>query len=1171
MRAKPFRTQIGVMRQVTLNDRFDLRRKRILVTGAQAVIRLALMQHARDAQSGLDTAGYITGYRGSPIGTLDVQLAAARHFLDASSIVFQPGLNEDLAATALWGAQQAELRGEGKYDGVFGIWYGKGPGVDRSGDIFRHANHAGTSKNGGVIALMGDDHTCESSTSAHQSEFAFVDAMMPVLNPAGVQEVLDYGLYGFALSRFAGVWAGIKCVKDNIEQTASIDGSLNRVEIVTPDGFTMPEGGLNIRLGDTPLEKEARLHQYKRPAVLEFARANALDKIVLSGGRAPKVGIITTGKSYLDVEEAFNLLGIDERASARLGLRLYKVAMTWPLEPQGVARFARGLDLIIVVEEKRSLIETQLKEQLYGQSNAPAIVGKQDEKSKILFQPEGALEPVQIAVAIGERLLARSGDEAVRAKLKDLNAAQSRARNTPHLASRVAYFCAGCPHNSSTIVPDGARAYAGIGCHYMVQWMGRSTEGFTQMGGEGANWIGEAPFSKRRHVYQNLGDGTYVHSGALAIKAAIAAGTTMTFKLLYNDAVAMTGGQRLDGGLTVPGLAGQMVADGAKKVAVVAEDPRHYPANNPFPDGVRVYPRTEIDKVQRELAESDGVTVLIYDQTCAAEKRRRRRRGQYPDPAKRVIINDLVCEGCGDCGVQSNCVAIAPVDTEFGRKRSIDQAACNKDFSCVKGFCPSFVTVNGGALRKGAGEDKAASAQAPDAATLPTPELPGLDRPFSMVVTGIGGTGVVTVGALIAMAAHIEEKGVGVIDMSGIAQKGGAVSVHLRIAARADQIHAIRASAAGADLVLGCDLVVTASDSVLGVVREGVTSVIANSHEAMTGDFTSKPDLALPTEELKLALQSRAGAGNSYFVDATRTANLLLGDTIAANLFLLGYAWQLGRVPVSAEALEQAIALNAVSVERNHHAFRWGRLAAHDPEAFAAIVEPLFKPPPVHKLSATLDEAIERRAAFLTGYQNASYAEGYRSRIAAICALEQDRAPGHSRLTGAATHGLFKLMACKDEYEVARLFTDGSFEQQLKRTFTGDYRLEFHLAPPVLSRTDALTGRPVKRTFGPWVMTLFKVMARLKGLRGTAFDPFGYSSERKRERKLLSDYEANLDEIAEGLTAGNYEAAVELAGLPEQIRGFGPVKADAISAMEIRREELLAAFRDSVSRTARAA
>ncbi len=1157
------------MKQVSLTDRYDLDQSRIFVTGAQAVVRLALMQHERDRRAGLNTAGYITGYRGSPLGTLDAQLAGAQPFLGARSILFQPGLNEDLAATALWGAQQAELRGEGRYDGVFGIWYGKGPGVDRSGDAFRHANHAGTSRHGGVIALMGDDHTCESSTSAHQSEFAFVDAMMPILSPAGVQEVLDYGLYGFALSRFAGVWAGIKCIKDTIEQTASIDGTLDRVTIVTPDDFAMPEGGLNIRLGDTALDKEARLHRFKRPAMLAFARANGLDRLIWPGGRAPKVGIVTAGKSYLDVAEALDLLGLDAARADALGLRLYKVAMTWPLEPEGLADFAKGLDLILVVEEKRSLIETQIKEQLYGTPGAPAIVGKTDEQGATLFQPEGALEPVQIALAIGARLAARTGDAALRARLEALDAAQARARETPHLPPRIAYFCAGCPHNSSTIVPDGARAYAGIGCHYMVQWMDRSTDGFTQMGGEGANWIGEAPFSTRRHVYQNIGDGTYVHSGALAIRAAVAAGTTMTFKLLYNDAVAMTGGQKLDGDLTVPQLAGQMIADGVARVAVVAEQPDVYPAGDPFPAGVRPQPRTELDRVQRALAETDGVTVLIYDQTCAAEKRRRRRRGAYPDPAQRVLINELVCEGCGDCGVQSNCVAIAPIDTEFGRKREIDQSACNKDFSCLKGFCPSFVTVHGGTLRRGAPAES--GVEMPDVEALPVPDLPDLQTGYSMVVTGIGGTGVVTLGALLGMAAHIEDKGVGVIDMSGLAQKGGAVSVHLRVSERPEDIRAIRASAAGADLVLGCDLVVSASDAVLGVIREGVTTVVANAHEAMTGDFTSKPDLELPVEALKQALRARAGANATHFIDATRTATALLGDTIAANLFLLGVAWQRGHVPVSAQALEQSIRLNGVAAERNIEAFRWGRFAAHDPETFAGQMEPLVAPSGSRRLSATLDEAIERRVHFLTDYQDAAYAQRYRDRIEAVRRLEEARTPGRSELASAVARGLFKLMAYKDEYEVARLYSDGSFAQQLERTFSGDYRLEFHLAPPLLSRTDPLTGRPVKRRFGPWVLPAMRLLARFRRLRGSALDPFGYSAERRQERELIADYEAVLDEIAERLTPETHGLAVELAALPETIRGFGPVKAQAMIEASRRREELLAALRAPLPEHQRAA
>ncbi len=1147
------------MRQVGLDDKYDLGQARVYLTGTQAVIRLVLMQHARDRRAGLSTAGYISGYRGSPLGGLDLQLARVRPLLEANHIVFQPGLNEDLAATALWGTQQAELRGEGKYAGVFGLWYGKGPGVDRSGDAFRHANHAGTSAHGGVLALMGDDHTCESSTSAHQSEFAFVDAMMPVINPAGVQEILDYGLYGWALSRFAGVWVGLKCVKDNVEQTASVDGRLDRVSVAVPTDFVMPPGGLNIRLGDGALAKEERLHLYKRPAILAFTRANGLDRMIVRGGRAPKIGIITTGKSYLDVAEALDLLGVDEVKASTLGLRLYKVAVTWPLEPEGIARFAQGLDLIMVVEEKRSLIETQIKEQLYGQANAPAVVGKRDERGGILFPAHGALEPVQIAVALGARLVARTGDEAIKARLVNLEEAQRRAHNAPGLIQRIPYFCAGCPHNTSTVVPEGARAYAGIGCHYMVQWMDRATEGFTQMGGEGANWIGEAPFSERPHVFQNIGDGTYIHSGILAIRAAIDAGTTMTFKLLYNDAVAMTGGQPLDGGLSVPQIAQQLVAEGAQQVAVVADDPHKYPREAHFPSGVTVHPREELDTVQRALAEQPGVTVLIYDQTCAAEKRRRRKRGRYPDPPMRVVINELVCEGCGDCGVQSNCVAIAPVETEFGRKRAIDQSACNKDFSCPKGFCPSFVTVHGGALKGAASES--ARVPAPDVADLPDPEPLELVQPHCMVVTGVGGTGVVTLGALIGMAAHLEEKGVGIIDMSGLAQKGGAVAVHVRVGARPEDIKAIRASVAGADLVLGCDLMVAASDKVLGVVRNGATSVVASSHDTMTGDFTRHPDLELPMVELRLALESRAGADASHFIDAHMHAQALLGDTIFANMVLLGYAYQLGHLPVGAGALTEAIRLNGVDVERNIAAFNWGRRAAHDPGEVARLVAPMMTPLPDQRLSAGLDEVIDRRAAFLEAYQSRAYGNRYRARVDEVRRLEAERVPGETGLADAVARSLFKLMAYKDEYEVARLFGDGTFARQVAKQFTGDYRLEFHLAPPLLASLDPATGRPRKRRFGPWMMGLFKLLAKLKGLRGTALDPFGYSRERKLERQLIRDYEALLDEIALRLGPATHATAIELAALPQAIRGFGPVKQHALAASEARRAKLLARLR----------
>ncbi len=1149
------------MKHVTLNDRYDLSQSRIFVNGAQAIVRLALMQHERDARAGLNTAGYVSGYRGSPLGNLDLQLTQAERFLNEHSILFQPGLNEDLAATAIWGSQMAELRGQGKYDGVFGIWYGKGPGVDRSGDVFRHANHAGTSKHGGVLVLMGDDHTCESSTSAHQSEYKLIDSMMPVMSPAGLQEVLDYGLYGWAMSRFAGVWTGIKCVKDNIEQSASIDGSLDRVQIVLPDDFDMPPGGLNIRANDRVLDKERRLFEYKLPAIRAFTRANGLDRLVLEGGGAPRIGIITAGKSYNDTIEALDLLGLVGARAASLGVRLYKLGVTWPLEPEGVRHFIRGVDLVLVVEEKRGLIEVQLKDLLYGDQLAPVIIGKQDENGAPLLPSYAALDPVQIAQAIGERLLVTSyGDPELQARLEQLDRIAKRTASLPGIIERVPYFCAGCPHNTSTVVPDGAHAYAGIGCHYMVQWMDRSTEGFTHMGGEGANWIGEAPFSNEPHVFQNLGDGTYVHSGSLAIRAAVAAGTTITFKILFNDAVAMTGGQGLDGELTVPQLAQQMVAEGVAKVVVVAEDPEKYPKEAGFPPYTEIHHRDELTRVQGELQEVEGVSVLIYDQTCAAELRRRRRRGTAAEPDERVFINELVCEGCGDCGVQSNCVAIVPVETEFGRKRAIDQTACNKDFSCLKGFCPSFVTVRGGDAEDGDDEDLNPLPELPDPAAIPQPDLPALERPYSMVITGVGGTGVITIGALIGMAAHIEEKGVGIIDMSGLAQKGGAVAVHLRIGKSPETITSIRASAAGTDFVLGCDLVVAASDTVLAVVQEGVTRVVANDHESMTGEFTRSPDLELPAKDMRNALTRAAGRDAIRFVDAHAASKALLGDTQSANVFLLGYGWQLGQVPLSLAALEQAIRLNGVAVDQNLAAFAWGRLAAYDEDALEQLLGSVTPLPASEDRPPSLDDVIARRAEFLTGYQSAAYADAYRARVETIRKLERERVPGRSALTNAVAHGLFKLMAYKDEYEVARLLTQDAFRHRLEKRFGRNYEVTFHLAPPMFADTDPVSGRPLKRRYGRWMMHVMRILARARFVRGTLFDPFGYGEDRKLERRLLADYETLLDLFGERLTPDNYGLAVELASLPEAIRGYGPVKAASAEAADTRRAELLGAF-----------
>ena len=1145
---------------ISLSDKFDLDQTRQILTGTQAVVRLALMQKKRDEAAGLNTAGYISGYRGSPIAGLEGAFQRVKTLTSKHNIHFHSGLNEDLAATAIWGTQQAELRGEGKYDGVFAIWYGKGPGVDRTGDVFRHANHAGTSKHGGVLALMGDDHTCESSTSAHQSEFAFVDAMIPVINPAGVQEILDFGLLGFALSRYAGVWVGLKCVKDNIESTSTVDGATDRVNVVIPDDFVMPPGGLNIRLGDQALDKEARLHDYKRGAIQAFTRANKLDRIVISGGAAPKIGIITCGKSYTDTRQALDELGIDEVAANQLGLRIYKAGMTWPLEPHGVKKFAEGLDLIIVVEEKRSLLETQVKEQLYGTPHAPAVIGKKDENDQWLFHAKGALDPTDIAIAVGERLIRYGAGDGVKSKVAELKRLEGNAPLAKEAFSRTPYFCAGCPHNSSTVVPEGAHAYAGIGCHYMAQWMDRATDGFTQMGGEGTNWIGEANFSKRRHVFQNIGDGTYIHSGSLAIRAAMAADVNITFKILYNDAVAMTGGQSLDGHISVPMIAAQLAAEGVKKIAIVTDEPDKYAPGVSFPSGVAVHHRRDLQAVQMDLATNDGVTALIYDQTCAAEKRRRRKKGEFPDPDKRIFINQAVCEGCGDCGKKSNCVAVIPLETELGRKRAIDQSACNKDFSCTEGFCPSFVTVHGAKVRKnkGVASDGGVAALL---GSLPEPKQPALSGPYSMIVTGVGGTGVVTISAVLGQAAHIEGKGFGSIDMTGLAQKGGAVACHMRIAKNVEEIHAIRVGVGNADLIMGGDLVVTASNKILETMRPDHTAVVVSTYEMTTGDFTRNSNLTVPGKALRTAISDRVAKGPLDMLDAHEAAVKLFGDSIASNMYLLGYSYQKGYVPIGSAAIEEAIELNGAAVEMNRQAFRFGRLAAHDAAAIERLIKPVSN---VVQKPKTLDEVIAFRSAHLTAYQDVGLAERYRSKVAWIAGMEKDKTPGRSGLADAVARNYHKLLAIKDEYEVARLYTDGTFEKALAEQFDGVKSLEFHLAPPLLARfhKDKRTGEPRKIKLGQWMLPVFRQLAKAKRFRGSALDVFGYSAERRLERQLIADYEKLLDEIAQRLTPATHATAVALASIPDEIKGFGHVKRANYEAAKKREASLLAMLRD---------
>ena len=1143
---------------VTLDDRYEREEGRVYLTGSQALVRLPMMQRRRDEAAGLNTACFVTGYRGSPLGGIDQQFWAAKKFLERHHIVFRGGVNEDLAATSVWGTQAVGLYGPAKYDGVFAIWYGKGPGVDRSGDALKHANLAGTAPHGGVLALAGDDHQAKSSTTAHQSDFAFVDANIPLLSPAGIQELIDFGLYGFAMSRFSGCWVGMKCVGDTMDSAASVAIDPRRVQIVIPEGVPMPPGGLNIRFPDPFLEQEKRLHQFKVPAAMAFARANGIDR-VLFRPRNARLGIVTVGKSYLDVRQALDDLHIDEAEAERLGIALYKVGMVFPLEPTRLIEFAAGLDEVLVVEEKRALIETQAKEALYNLPDhlRPRVFGKHDETGAWMLPSDGELTPARIARTIARRLKGLGIEsEAIARRMAWLDEKERALDRSPAPLVRLPHYCSGCPHNTSTVVPEGSIQLAGIGCHYMVVLMDRNAVTFSQMGGEGVAWAGAAPFSEVKHVFTNLGDGTYFHSGYMAIRAAVAAKVNITYKILYNDAVAMTGGQPVDGTLTVPQITRQVAAEGVERIAVVSDEPGKYPRDAGFAPGVTVHHRDELEAVQREMRETPGVTVIVYDQTCAAEKRRRRKRGTFPDPARRVVINEMVCEGCGDCSTQSNCLSVVPVETEFGRKRTIDQSSCNKDFSCLRGFCPSFVTVEGGRLRK----PKTLGAQGAESWTRPLPEpaLPSVAEPYGIVVTGIGGTGVVTIGALLGMAAHIEGRGVSVMDMTGLAQKGGAVVSHVRIAERPEQLHAVRIAAGGAKLLLGGDIVTTAAFDTLAKATLGETRAVVNDERTITGAFTRNPDQVFPDAGLRAAIVDAVGADATEFISATRLATALLGNSIATNLFMLGYAWQKGLVPVGEAALMQAIALNGVAVEANRAAFLWGRRAAVDMAAVEALAAPAAPTPPA---PASLEELVERRARFLTAYQDAAYAGRYRRLVERVAAAEKAKAPGMSGFAEAVARAYFKLLAYKDEYEVARLHADPAFLARIREQFEGDYRLVYHLAPPMLAQRDPVTGHLRKKAYGPWMLRLFRILARLKRLRGTALDPFGRTEERRMERQLIADYETRVAELIDRLDHDSHPLVVEIARLPEQIRGYGHVKERNRQRVKAKEAELLAALR----------
>ena len=1153
------------LQNVTLADKYTLASGRALMSGTQVLVRLPLLQRAIDEAHGRNTAGFITGYRGSPLGGYDMELWAEKERLEASHIVFRPGVNEDLAATAVWGTQQAPMLPGMKYDGVFAIWYGKGPGVDRSGDVFKHGNRHGASRHGGVLVCAGDDHPGKSSTVSHQSEQALAANHIPVLYPSSVQELLEYGMFGWALSRFSGLWVALKCINETVEATATVNIDGARFEYVEPD---VPRPPVGLNTNPRPMVQreadEMLVTRYRIPAAHAFARANGIDRVVIDGGQR-RLGIVASGKGYTDVQQALQALGLDATRAAALGLRVYKVGMIWPLEPKRLRDFATGHDELLFVEEKAAFIEEQAARILYPLPAAqrPRIVGKFDEQDQPLLPADQQLQFADVALVIAHRLeLLGLVDAPLRERIALLQSRQALVQqNAPGPASRAPYFCSGCPHNTSTVVPEGSVALAGIGCHTMAGYMNRRTLMPTQMGGEGLNWTGIAPFTAMPHVFQNLGDGTYFHSGLLAVRGAVQSGVNITYKILYNDAVAMTGGQPVEGHLTPAEICRQLLAERVRRVVLVSDDPAKFRASGAgMPPEVTIHHRDELGTVQLELRATTGVTALIYEQTCAAEKRRRRKRGEFPDPPKRVLINESVCEGCGDCSVQANCVSILPKETEFGRKREIDQSNCNKDYSCVNGFCPSFVTVHGGQLRR----PKAATLDRDLFASLPVPAAPACpDQGWNVLVTGIGGTGVVTVGSVLAMAAHLEGKSAAVIDMTGLAQKNGAVWSHLRIGTEVTPMVGARVGLAEADLLLGCDLVTAAEKDSVFTLDRARTRAVVNSWLQPTAQFQLDPNLKLDLDAELRPIRAAVADHRLHALDATTLALKLLGNTLGANFMLVGYALQAGGLPLSLAAIEHAIELNGQAVEFNRTALALGRLAAHDRTAVDRLVEsatgasaPTRIPP-----AQTLDALVRRRIEYLVDYQDEAYADRYAQLVHKVRDAECERTPGSSGLAETVARAYFKLLAYKDEYEVARLHASTAFREQVERTFEGDYRLRYHLAPPLISRPDPHTGRVRKREFGPWVLHLFRVLARMKGLRGTAFDPFARLADRKLERRLIVEYEALVGEVLAALSADNHAIAVELCALPEQVRGYGHVKQAQLEAARKRQAELLPRLR----------
>jgi indolepyruvate ferredoxin oxidoreductase len=1134
-----------------LQDNLERQQGRVFLTGTQALVRLLVMQKKLDAARGLHSAGFVSGYRGSPLGAVDQEMWRATDLLQQHGIEFLPAINEELGATAVLGSQQVETDPTRNVEGVFAMWYGKGPGVDRSGDAIKHGNAYGSSPHGGVLVVVGDDHGCVSSSIPHQSEHALIAWSMPIINPANIQEYLEFGLYGWAMSRFSGNWVGFKAISETVEGGAVVELP-SPVEYATPTDYAPPESGLHYRWPDLPsLEIEQRVAE-KLNAVRAFARINSIDRLVVPA-RAAKLGIISAGKAYLDLVEALQRMGLSLQRLDQLGIRLYKPGLTYPLESTRLADFAQGLEEILVVEEKGAVIEEQVKNLFYNLPEAarPRVLGKTDLDNQPLLSSIGELRPSRIAPAIIRWLAPKLPQQNLTQYMSQFCAAEL-VSGTSDSVKRTPYFCSGCPHNTSTRVPEGSRAQAGIGCHFMAAWMDRNTGTLTQMGGEGVTWAGASRFVEEKHIFQNLGDGTYYHSGYLAIRQSIAARTNITYKILYNDAVAMTGGQPVDGTLSVPQIAQQVMSEGAVKVVVVTDYPENY-TGVVLPAGVTVHHRSELDPVQRELREIEGVTILIYDQTCAAEKRRRRKKNkpghtEFPDPPRRMVINPEVCEGCGDCGVQSNCLSILPLETELGRKRQIEQSSCNKDYSCVEGFCPSFVSVIGGSLKKPAAATITLEHLEEALSRHPLPAKYDFQKPFEMLVAGVGGTGVVTVGALITMAAHLEGKGASTLDFMGFAQKGGAVMSHVRIAPSPSALNQVRIDLQQADAILACDLVVATMPDALGVMKNGHTRIIANDREIPTAEFTRNPDATVNKDALLQKLRAVAGETNLHAIDAQDTASQTLGDPIGANILLMGYAWQKGLVPVSLKSIMAAIELNKVAIEMNKKAFMLGRLAAADMSAIGKLANSQAK---VIQFAApkSLEEIISFRMEWLKKYQDHRYADRYLEAVRKVerKEVELDGPDSKKPFTKAVARSLFKLMAYKDEYEVARLHTTAVFREQIESRFEGDYQLKFHLAPPLLARKKPGSDIPAKIAFGGWMAHAFKALAPLKVLRGTPFDVFGYTAERKRERALRDDYFKFIDEAAGKLSRDNKALMLKLAQLPEKIRGYGHVK---LAAME---------------------